>query len=90
METCAKLGVPVMMEKPLAVSADDAYAIAKAAKEGKITVLVNYETSWYPSNHEAYDLVRSGRAGRYPKSGGARWALGSEGNQRRSRSFCPG
>ena len=62
-EICAKLGVPVMMEKPLAVSADDAYAIAKAAREGKITVLVNYETSWYPSNHEAYDLARSGALG---------------------------
>jgi glucose-fructose oxidoreductase len=62
-ETCAKLGVPVMMEKPLAVSTSDAYAIAKAAKEGKITVLVNYETSWYPSNHEAYDLVHSGALG---------------------------
>jgi glucose-fructose oxidoreductase len=62
-ETCAKLGVPVMMEKPLAVSANDAYAIAKVAKEGKITVLVNYETSWYPSNHDAYDLVHSGALG---------------------------
>ncbi len=62
-ETCAKMGVPVMMEKPLAVSAEDAYAIAEAAKEGKITVLVNYETSWYPSNHEAYDLVHSGALG---------------------------
>jgi predicted dehydrogenase len=62
-ETCAKLGVPVMMEKPLAVSSNDAYAIAKAAKEGKITVLVNYETSWYPSNHDTYDLVHSGALG---------------------------
>jgi len=62
-QTCAKLGVPVMMEKPLAVSTNDAYAIAKAAKQGKITVLVNYETSWYPSNHEAYDLVHSGALG---------------------------
>jgi len=62
-QTCAKLGVPVMMEKPLAVSANDAYAIAKAAKEGKITVLVNYETTWYPSNHDAYDLVHSGALG---------------------------
>ncbi len=62
-EICAKLGVAVMMEKPLAVSAEDAYAIAKAAKNGKIMVLVNYETSWYPSNHEAYDLVHSGALG---------------------------
>ncbi len=62
-ETCAKLGVAVMMEKPLAVSVSDAREMEKAAKEGKIRVLVNYETSWYPSNHEAYELVRSGALG---------------------------
>ncbi len=56
-EICARHSVPVMMEKPLAVSADDAHAIADAARKGKIQVLVNYETSWYRSNHAAYDLV---------------------------------
>ena len=43
-EICARYGVPVMMEKPLAVSVEDAHAIEKAAREGKIQVLVNYET----------------------------------------------
>src|SRR5271165_6821845 len=66
-ETCAKLGVAVMMEKPLVVSVADAQEMAKAAKEGKITVLVNYETSWYPSNHEAYELVHSGALGEVRK-----------------------
>ncbi len=56
-EICARHGVPVMMEKPLAVSAEDAHAIADAARKGKIPVLVNYETSWYRSNHAAYDMV---------------------------------
>jgi predicted dehydrogenase len=56
-EICARNGVAVMMEKPLAVSAEDAYAIRDAAQKGKIAVLVNYETSWYRSNHAAYDLV---------------------------------
>jgi predicted dehydrogenase len=62
-ETCARHGVHVMMEKPLAVSLDDALAIEKAAHEGKIHVLVNYETSWYRSNHAAYDLVHEGAIG---------------------------
>ena len=62
-EICAGHGVPVMMEKPLAVSLDDALAIEKAAHEGKIQVLVNYETSWYRSNHAAYDLVHEGALG---------------------------
>ncbi len=56
-EICARHHIPVMMEKPLAVSAEDAHAIADAAREGKIQVLVNYETSWYRSNHSAYDMV---------------------------------
>jgi predicted dehydrogenase len=56
-EICARHGIHVMMEKPLAVSAEDAHAIADAARKGKIQVLVNYETSWYRSNHAAYDMV---------------------------------
>jgi predicted dehydrogenase len=56
-EICARHSVHVMMEKPLAVSAEDAHAIADAAHKGKIQVLVNYETSWYRSNHAAYDMV---------------------------------
>ena len=62
-EICAKHGVHVMMEKPLAVSLDDALTIEKAAHAGKIQVLVNYETSWYRSNHTAYDLVHAGALG---------------------------
>lgn len=62
-EICAQHGVHVMMEKPLAVSFDDALAIQKAAQAGNIHVLVNYETSWYRSNHAAYDLVREGALG---------------------------
>jgi len=56
-EICARHGIPVMMEKPLAVSTEDAHAIVDAARKGKIQVLVNYETSWYRSNHAAYDMV---------------------------------
>ncbi len=56
-EECASLGIPVMMEKPLAVSLTDAKAIAAAAHRGGIQVYVNYETTWYPSTHGAYDLV---------------------------------
>jgi predicted dehydrogenase len=62
-EVCARHGIPVMMEKPLAVSLEDALAIEKAARTGKIQVLVNYETSWYRSNHAAYDLVHDGSLG---------------------------
>lgn len=66
-EVCARHDVHVMMEKPLAVSLDDALAIEKAASSAKINVLVNYETSWYRSNHAAYDLVHEGGLGEIRK-----------------------
>ena len=62
-ELCAHYGIPVMMEKPLAVSFEDAQAIARAAHAANIHVLVNYETSWYPSNHAAFKLVHDGAIG---------------------------
>ena len=56
-EICARHGVHVMMEKPLAVNLDDARAIESAARRSHIQVLVNYETTWYSSNRAVYDLV---------------------------------
>jgi predicted dehydrogenase len=57
-EMCAPLGIDVMMEKPFAVSMDDARAMAAAAKKGGIQVVINYETTWYRSNKGAYDYLR--------------------------------
>jgi predicted dehydrogenase len=53
----AERHVPVMVEKPLAVSLDHAYAIQRAASRGHIPVIVNYETSWYPSHSELWRVV---------------------------------
>src|SRR5580658_7430135 len=66
-EICARHGVHVMMEKPLAVSLEDALAIQRVARESKIHVLVNYETTWYPSNRAAYDLVQENALGEIRK-----------------------
>ena len=66
-EIAAKYGVAVMMEKPLAVSTEDALAIEKAARAGKIQVLVNYETTWYRSNRAAFDLLGSSALGEVRK-----------------------
>src|SRR5258707_5581199 len=66
-EICGRYGVHVMMEKPLAVSFEDARAIEKAARAGKIQVLVNYETTWYRSNQAAYDLVHDNAIGEIRK-----------------------
>ena len=62
-EICAPLGIHVMVEKPLAVSLEHAKKMEKIAKENNIHLLTNYETTWYPSNHKAYDLLKSGAIG---------------------------
>jgi predicted dehydrogenase len=55
--------IPVMMEKPLAVSMEHARAIQRAAAAGGIAVIVNYETTWYKSNTAIYNLLKQQRAG---------------------------
>jgi predicted dehydrogenase len=62
-ETCAPKGIHVMVEKPLAVSLDHAKKMEALAKKHHIQLLTNYETTWYPTNHKAYDLLRDGRVG---------------------------
>jgi predicted dehydrogenase len=66
-EACARLGIHVMMEKPLAVSYKDALAMKAAAERGKIHVLVDYETTWYASNTAARDLVQQNALGEVRK-----------------------
>jgi predicted dehydrogenase len=61
-EACASRGIPVMMEKPLAVSMEHARAIERAARNGNIPVMVNYETTWYASNRAAWSLVKEQKA----------------------------
>jgi predicted dehydrogenase len=56
-EVCSRRGIPVMVEKPLAVSFEDAQAIARAAQAGNIEVLVNYETTWYPNTREVHRMT---------------------------------
>ena len=62
-EAAARHRIPVMMEKPLAVSVEDALAIKRAVDAEHIPVLVNYETTWYPSNNAVYQLARDGALG---------------------------
>ncbi len=51
-EACAQRHIPVMMEKPLAVSVAAARRIQQAANRTRTPVIVNYETTWY-RNHAA-------------------------------------
>ncbi len=62
-EACAAKKVDVMMEKPLAVSMDQARAIQKAADRGGINVIVNYETTWYPSHALLRQVIKDQKQG---------------------------
>jgi len=56
-EFFAPKGIHVMVEKPLAVSLDHAREMEVLAKKHNIHLLTNYETTWYPTNHEAFKLL---------------------------------
>lgn len=56
-EFFAPKGIHVMVEKPLAVSLDHAKKMKALAEKHNIHLLTNYETTWYTTNHKAYELV---------------------------------
>jgi glucose-fructose oxidoreductase len=62
-EAAAAHNVAVMVEKPLTLSIEDALAIRRVARAHHIQVLVNYETTWYPSNLAVEKLLHEGRLG---------------------------
>jgi predicted dehydrogenase len=61
-ETAAPRHLTVMMEKPMAISVDQAHRIQQAANRYGIQVIVNYETSWYPSHGAIRDLMKEQKA----------------------------
>jgi predicted dehydrogenase len=62
-EVCAPLGIPVMVEKPLAATLVQAKRIEALANKYHINVLTNYETTWYPSFQGVYDIVNKDSIG---------------------------
>ena len=61
-EACAPKGIPVMVEKPLATTVAQAERMAALANKYHIPLLTNYETTWYNSNQQLYNLVKSENA----------------------------
>lgn len=62
-EAAARHKVSSMVEKPLCTTLSDALAIRNIARKQHVEVLVNYETTWYSSNHEALEEVERGKLG---------------------------
>jgi predicted dehydrogenase len=57
-EACAPKGIPVMVEKPLATTVAQATRMAALAARYHIPLLTNYETTWYNTNQQIYELVK--------------------------------
>lgn len=53
----APKGIHVMVEKPLAVNWNHAQEMIALAQKYDVQLLTNYETSWYGSNSEAYEMI---------------------------------
>lgn len=66
-EACAPRGIHVMVEKPLAVSMKHARKMEKLALQNNILLLTNYETTWYPSNHEGVEMINNNDVGELRK-----------------------
>lgn len=62
-QNAAPKGIHVMVEKPLAVSIAHAQEMQQLARKHGIHLLTNYETSWYPTNHLAKELVAEDQVG---------------------------
>ncbi len=61
-KACAPRGIHVMVEKPLTYRLDHALQMEALVKQYGIKLLTNYETTWYGSNHKAYQLVHAENA----------------------------
>lgn len=57
-EICAPAGIHVMVEKPLAVNLEHAKRMKQLADKHGIYLLTNYETTWYPTNHKAFEIIK--------------------------------
>ena len=66
-EICAPLGISVMVEKPLAATLQQAKRIEILSNKYHIKVLTNYETTWYPSYKDVYDMISKDSIGQIKK-----------------------
>jgi predicted dehydrogenase len=62
-ETYAPLGVHIMVEKPLAINNREARRMQQLAQKHGVHLMVNYETTWYPTIQKAQQMIGSDSLG---------------------------
>ncbi len=65
---CAKRGIDVSIEKPMAVSYKDALEIKKIVEKYKIEAIVNWPVIWRPYMHKQIAALESGVVGKLLKA----------------------
>lgn len=60
---CVERGVPVLIEKPLAASADDAEALVETAQIKGVPILVGHHRRHNPIIQKSADLIKEGAIG---------------------------
>ncbi|MBK0379188.1 Gfo/Idh/MocA family protein [Mucilaginibacter segetis] len=66
-EICAPLGISVMVEKPLAATLAQAKRMEFLSLKYYIKLLTNYETTWYPSFQNLYNMTSNDSIGHIRK-----------------------
>lgn len=61
---CIEAGIPVLIEKPITVSVEDAEEIAEIADKKSVAVLVGHHRAHSPLLSQARDIINEGRLGR--------------------------
>ena len=63
-ELCAGRGLPIMVEKPMAATLEQASRMLTAARKAGTLLMINWPTAWSRSLHTAYRLTQEGQLGK--------------------------
>ena len=63
-ELCARRGLHVMVEKPMALNVAHAQRMIRAAKENNIRLMVNFPTQWNAELMGVFEAIQAGKIGR--------------------------
>ena len=62
-EEFAPMGIHIMVEKPLSITAAEGRRMQALAQKNGVHLLVNYETTWYPTVHQTRSLLQANQVG---------------------------
>ena len=72
--TCIEAGIPILVEKPLAVNSDEAKSIADASMVASVPVLVGHHRRYHNASQTTRELIQTGKLGQLV-GGQVTWCL---------------